>query len=391
MLRGGKPLEGSKISSVEVHNFMAYKYAKVYFDETGILNIKGFNSSGKSAFEMAIAICLMNILVSKQGNFIRHGERYFRIVVNFDDGISIVRDKYDNGQSLYEMYKDGECIFTTKQGNKLAKVSGVPSPIKKYLDLIETDIGYLNYQTCKDPLWLVETKGAENYNSLNEVLKTQEISRANAMLNSDINSLNSEIAMIEAELQRKELQLEACKGVSRELVDALADKELEVKLLSEKDSSLDSMLKGISEISSISLPCEMERISSKRLKALEDLQKTLVELNAIQVPAHVDTVNTKRLASLEALSSTASNKELNTSIGEEVSKVDCKKQSKLSDIYKELKQCAAINKELNSLIKEEEKLTSEKALFVEEARKEGKIFVECENCGTLMEVNTNES
>ena len=111
---------------------MSFKKAKVAFDETGIINIKGYNDSGKSAVLRGLVVCLMDMFRRNQAKFIRYGEEYFRIVVSFEDGVSILRDKYLNGQSLYEVYKNGECVFTTKQGNKLSKVDGVPKPIPDY-------------------------------------------------------------------------------------------------------------------------------------------------------------------------------------------------------------------------------------------------------------------
>lgn len=384
-------MECSKISSIEVHNFMSYKYAKAVFDERGIINLKGYNNSGKTAFQMALVICLMNSFASKQGKYIHHGEKYFRVIVNFDDGVSIVKDKYDNGQSLYEMYEEGVCVFTTKQGNKLAKVTGVPTPIKQYLDLIDTETGYLNYQTRREPLWLIETLGSENYSTLNEVLKTEEISRANAMLNSDVNSLNSEIVTIESELQRKQLQLQACKGVSRELIDALSDKEDEVKVIMAQDDALIQMKKSIDALLGVRVPCELGGINSTKLKYLEQLGNTYRELSTIKIPCEMENVAINKLKAVTSLSNTVSSEDLSTDIGIELSTVDCDKQRSLSVMFKGLKEAADALSVLSKLEKEEEKLIAEKAEFVESAKQQGKIFVECENCGTLMEVNTNES
>ena len=160
---------------------MVYSHAMVRFDDDNIINLKGYNSSGKSSLIKAVAVALMDLFPSKQAKLIKHGEEYFRVIVTFDDGVSIVRDKYINGQSLYEMYKDRDLIFTTKVGNRLGKVSGVPEEIQNYLALCKMEVmnyegsPYLNYQSRQDKLWLVETKGSENYASLNEILRTEDI------------------------------------------------------------------------------------------------------------------------------------------------------------------------------------------------------------------------
>jgi len=378
----------SKITSVEVYNFMAFKHAKAYFDEKGIINIKGYNSSGKSAFEVALAVCLMNMYVAKQNKFIRHGEDYFRVIVTFDDGISIVRDKYVNGQSLYEMYKETECVFTTKQGNMLAKISGVPSPIKSYLELVETDIGYLNYQTCKDPLWLIDTKGAENYTTLNEVLKTEEISRANAMLNADVNSLNSEIAMIESELQRKELQLHSCQGITEGLILALSEKEDEMSVLMYRERLLNSICATLESLSKLRDIPEVEKLNVTKQIKISTIYSNIVNLLELKDIPEVSRISVERLRSLNNLGNISA--QLSESFVDipEVLKIEgLDKELKLKKIVSELKELLGTSEKLLAIENEEKSLLTEKEHFVEEAKKEGKFFVECENCGTLLEVS----
>lgn len=131
----------SKLKSVEVINFMGFLKAKIVADETGSWNLKGYNSSGKSAFLTACAVAMMNVYPNKQLKYIHHGKDYFRIILSFDDGVVIVRDKYKNGQSLYEMYKGEEKVYTSKSGDKLTKIDAVPSIIEGYLGMIGTELG----------------------------------------------------------------------------------------------------------------------------------------------------------------------------------------------------------------------------------------------------------
>mgnify|MGYP003093532149 CR=1 FL=1 len=77
----------SKITSVEIKNFMGYESGKIQFDESGVINIKGYNDSGKSAMLTACAVAMMDAYKQKQAKFIRFGEDYFGIVVSFDDGV----------------------------------------------------------------------------------------------------------------------------------------------------------------------------------------------------------------------------------------------------------------------------------------------------------------
>lgn len=381
----------SKIESVEIFNFMPYEHAIAYFDEHGIINLKGYNSVGKSAFNTAVAVCLMDMYKGKQSKFIRHDCKYFRIIVSFSDGISILRDKYDNGQSLYEMYEDKKCIFSTKQGSKLTRISDVPSPIKTYLDLIETEGSYLNFQDRKSPLWLVETSGSENYRDLHTVLKVEEISRANALLNSDINALNSDITSLESDLQKKELQLQAIQGLDKSFILALTKKENQVKDISNKDDLIHSIDSKNNELSEIRIAPKVDKIKdAKRLRDVEQMGKTLSEYDAIKVIPKVTVISeADRVKAIEKISQDLSEIQECKVQYSEVARVEgIDRQNSLLSIHKTLNSIKPIIKELADMQKEQEELESKKKTIMENAKKDGVILVECENCGTLMEVNT---
>ena len=50
----------SKITTIELINFMVYKHAKISFDEKNIINLKGYNSPGKSSILRALSICFLD-------------------------------------------------------------------------------------------------------------------------------------------------------------------------------------------------------------------------------------------------------------------------------------------------------------------------------------------
>lgn len=382
-------MEYSKMTTVEVFNFMAYKHAKIMFDEQGIINLKGYNSSGKSAMNKAIAVCLMNLYVRSQSKFIKHGEEYFRVIVSFDDGVSIVRDKYINGQSLYEMYKDGQCVYTSKQGNKLTKVDDVPAIIKDYLGLIELEAGYLNFQTRDDPLWLVETKGSENYVSLNEVLKTEEIARANTLLNSDKNKLNSEIAEIESDLQQSELLLQNYSSIKEELLVALSEKEVKVQDLVSRCEDIKSIASTAESLSKIRLIPEVDNIDIRKMKSALDIQKIILDIGNIKKYPEIGTIATDKLIQVNQLVRTLEElKGINTKLLPiELDDIDISKYAPLGRLSKELKALANINGIIEELEAQEKNLQEEKDKLIEDANKQGIKFVVCDNCGTLLEVS----
>lgn len=377
-------MEYSKISSVELINFMSFKQARIEFDESGIVNIKGYNDSGKSAILRGLAVCLMDMFKRSQTKFIRHGEQYFRVVVTFEDGISILKDKYENGQSLYEMYKGDELIFTTKQGNKLSKVDGVPEPIEVYLGLCVTDSVYLNYQSCLDRLPIVDTKGSENYQMLHEALRTEEIYRANNMINTDKNELGARISEIEYDIQSTEVLLEKCGDVTQEFIDTLKDLEKEAILNDSKKKALYSIDEILKKYNSIPNLPEIPVVSGKRLASLEIIQSLVLSLDGMVVPPDVPKVSVERLSLLQGIQSVLKNIESFVSLPD-VEKVDTSlvdRMSRLSKIQEYLKGYYSQYKKYTDVKSSLKDIKAELDTLMQSAKSKGIDFVKCDNCGS---------
>lgn len=377
-----------RITSVEVFNFMVYTHAVINFDKGNIINIKGYNSGGKSTMLKAIAVCLMNMYPKAQTKFIRHGEKYFRVVVRFEDGVAILRDKYISGQSLYEVYKDDECVFTTKEGGRLTKVDGVPQFVQDYLGLCVVSTGCLNYQVRQDPLWLIETTGSENYNSLNEILKTEEISRANTLLNSDKNKLNSEITSTEASLQEVKLSLLDIKDCTDELLVNLERKEAYCKELSLKYRELKGISSIISELSALVDIPYVEKADSVRLEAISDIVSTIDTVNSMVEYPYIDTIDVEKLNSILAVENTVSSlSKISKDVIPEVEAIDVESISMLCDIVAILSDVKKCNEGIKTLKANNTKVSNKLEKVVSEAKKQGIEFVKCTNCGTYVEVN----
>lgn len=259
-----------------VENFMCIAQARVEFDDTNIINFKGFNDSGKSAMLRALEVILSNKYPTEQAKFIKDGESYFRIMVGFSDGVVLLRDKYISGQSLYAMYKDNKEIFTTKQNGKYIKVTEVPDVIKQYIDFVEYDGVYLNSRSCFDPQLLVQTSGSKNYRLFNSVLHSEEIAQANQLLNTDKNTLIA---------SRNSKEMEA--GVLRNQASGIPDftervilgLEILDKVLDDSEkaySMLSSTLDYSSKAKGVIIAPELGVLDTTQLDALKSLE-TLVE------------------------------------------------------------------------------------------------------------------
>lgn len=378
----------SKITSVEVTNFMVYNRAKLVFDGSNIVNIKGYNSSGKSTMLKAIGVCLTNMYPKSQTKLIRHGEDYFRIVVSFDDGVSILRDKYANGQSLYEMYKGDICVFTTKEGRKLGKVDDVPEVIKTYLGLCNTSYGCLNYQSRQDKLWLVETTGSENYSTLNEILKSEEISRASALINSDKNKLSAEITSIEASLQATKMERMSAEAYTEELLRALEERERYSQEIYRMAVAIRRLSSTVEEIKGIHVPPTIEKVDCERLGDIVAMNRVVGELSSIKIPPLIPTVEAGRLNSVSSVSKMCTQvmEDRRKIVAVEIPLISIERSTKLVEVINSAKVFSDETSSYRKLVSGTNELKNRLATAVAEAEKAGIHFVKCDNCGSYTEV-----
>lgn len=378
----------SKITSIEVTNFMVYSHARAVFDERGIINLKGYNSSGKSSLLKALGVCMFDLYTKSQSKLIKHGEDYFRIVISFDDGVSIIRDKYINGQSLYEMYKDGKCVLTTKEGSKLGKVDGVPQGIKDYLGLCETSLGCLNYQSRQDRLWLVETTGSENYASLNQVLKTEQLSRASALINADRNKLNTEIAGIEAQQQAtREARIDAEKYTA-ELLFMLETAEKRATGYLSQYECLDSACQTVARLEELKPIPEVGKIDYAQLEAIEGLNKAVGQLISLKPIPVIEVVDFSRLSELGAILKLC--EKLDAQGKTVVPIVDpiegVARLQQLLDIVQIVASLSDLTKQQKQIKQELSDISNNLETAVTLARAEGVVFAKCNNCGSYVSV-----
>lgn len=378
----------SKLKSVEVINFMGFLKAKIVADETGSWNLKGYNSSGKSAFLTACAVAMMNVYPNKQLKYIHHGKDYFRIILSFDDGVVIVRDKYKNGQSLYEMYKGEEKVYTSKSGDKLTKIDAVPSVIEGYLGMIGTELGYLNYQVRRDPLWLVETRGSDNYYTLNEVLKSVEIAEANALLNADKNALNTDITIVESEYNTLNTQLAGMSTVGDELLGRLYERQSFVSDLWNQYDMLNKIAGILKDLSETLIPPEIERIESDRLVGIQRVGNLLSQLEGIRYfEESIESISLDRYNAIGRIVTNLKETQKISYFYGEIGTIEgtgkLKDLNKLSSLVDDLSEAV---RELGSLKTTFQSLEDEREALIEQASKQGITFTVCTNCGTLLEV-----
>lgn len=380
----------SRIVAWEVWNFMSIKYAKVEFDESNILNIKGYNDSGKSAMLRALDVLFFNVKPASQVGFIHDGEEYFRIMVYFDDGVCILRDKYINGQGLYEMYKDNKVIFSTKQNNMLSKITAVPEPIQEYLGLITCDAWNINSRSCFEKQLLVDTTGSENHRSLNEVLRSEEIAVAGEMLNTDKNKLKSDISVAESELDVYKRQVKGSRGVSQEFLDALRSSDEIIDLSDAKLSSLEQCSITLKNISNIPNIPEVPTVDSERISDIIKLSGVCEQLNAIPDIPEMFSVDSSKLSELISIKS---NLEQLNSIPDIPAcyEIDYTRLDMLLKLFKAIQACEENDKSVESCDNELQQLNSDLLNLQQQLEELGHKYVVCQNCGAMVSVESEHA
>ena len=373
----------SKIVSWEVWNFMSIKHARCEFDERNIINLKGYNDSGKSAMLTALKVCFTNSNPSKQVGFITDDEDYFRVLVTFDDGVRLLRDKYRNGQSLYELYKDEELAYTTKSASgALTKVSEVPEPIAQYLGLIEYDKTYLNFRSCFEKQIGVQTTGSENYKMFNTVLKSEEIATAATLLNNDKNKLLNDINAVDSELSANKNILGVGQYIKPEEITYLKEHDLILDACDKQLSSIDSVKNLDTEIASIHITPELQSISDEDLRALRNIKNISAELDGIKISPEVAFIDSNQLTeinNIQTLNVELSNLKVAPSI-KELDSTQLNALNSILNIVSNIDECG-------SIIKSDDERLKQLGVEIDELQKQadelGMKMVRCPNCGEM--------
>lgn len=377
----------SKILGLELENFMSIKEAKLVFDETNILNLKGYNDSGKSAITRALDVLLFDSYKRAQKNFITHGEHYFRIKLHFDDGITIVRDKYLNGSSLYEMYSEGQLVFSTKVGNTLTQVKDVPLEIREYLAMTETSEGnYLNSQSIYDKQFLIQTTGSENVELLNGVLKLKETGLATTAIKNDINQLSSSINGLLADIESIKISLERYKDLDEGFILLLSDLDSKYDEVERKYNQLVEVEDLLSDMAELPLGIsDLPLIDGGLYSSLLGVASSVEELAKIKDIPTVDVISYNSYVELLKLAELQkSYKNVNTYILD-IPIIDFGRLNMLKILGNSFKEFADISNTISSLTERSEELENESLQIQEYARENGISISKCDNCGALVQ------
>lgn len=378
----------SKLIAWEVWNFMSIEYAKVEFDGTNIINIKGYNDSGKSAMLRALDVLMFNIKPNAQLDMIQDDKEYFRVMAYFDDGVCILRDKYVNGQGLYELYKGNEVLFSTKQNGALTKISAVPDVIKEYLGLITSSDWNINSRSCFEKQLLVQTTGSENNRALNEVLRSEELAVAGEMLNADKNKVKSELSVAETELELYKKQIADSRGVSKELLEALRENDKILDVAEDKFSSLCVCKETQNFLLEIPQIPELTQIDASKLAELSVIINCDTQIAEIPSIPEVDIIDISRVSLLGQISTLFA--EIN-SVPDvpQCEEIDSSRLELMLQIANIFSECANYDGIIENLDKEQEGISESLKDVQKQLDELGQKFTICPNCGAVISTETH--
>ena len=386
---------------------MRIEHAVLEFEDTNIINLVGYNDSGKSAITRAVEVVLYDSYSNDQVNFIQDGKDYFKVTLTFDDGVVISKEKQLNGKSIWEMWVNNELVFTNNVNGNVVAVYNVPLEIASYLGVVEDENTNekLNVRRRSDKLFLIETSGGDNYKILNTVLKVDILSDAFKRMNEDKNRVMAELSSLGVQRDTIKNEYESIKVMSE-------NDELELQQLVNEVSNLNqkfTQLKHVYELynlkESIIVFDELNYIETDKLNKLNHLQSLkrekevevwdelpsidisrkqhMVSLmswykeSKVSVWDELHVMDTDRVVGVSQLIKLKTEKEL--FIYDELGVCDIENYKLLSNMVSKYKEYVSLN---NSFVELEEELENDKKRLKDVAKElNAKI---CNNCGTIV-------
>lgn len=369
----------SNMTMLRIENFMSIKEADIDISDS-IIDLCGYNDSGKSAIQKALEILMYDSYSTKQVRFIKNGESYFHIKLEFDDGVSVSKTKLKDGTNIWELTKDNQIIYTNKVGKAYAAVNGVPAPIADYMMVLKDDNTKekLNVRKKDDKLFLIQTTGGENYKVLNEILKADVLANASKMMNEDRLKLQAELIRVSTKYDTLKEEYEDIHCVSEENLNDFESKADNLVALNDRYKDLSKIANYRRDISKFGTKPKLEIINLEKMKGIYDIAR-YGKIASISIKPEVNNVSDERLKDIRGIVNQRRKLD-DYDIGDKVDTVDT---SRLQDIVKLAKLFNEIYAH-NNVIK---KIDVEVKKAKDEANKiitENNLRV-CKNCGALVD------
>lgn len=331
----------SRLVGFGARDFMALGDVYIPFGESGIVNLVGYNDSGKSAFTKIIEVLMYDAYSTEQGKFIHDLADNFVVQADFDDGVCIRKIKHRNGKSVWEMTKGDEMLFTNQLSDGVMAMSGVPDIIKQYFGGVEDEFTgeQLNVRRNTDKLFLIHTSGGDNYKIINSILRADVLAESVKMLNEDRNKLSAEVSNITNSVYTLKQELAGVQVIDDEYESEISTMMEKLRVSKDREILCLNVVNQLAEYNSIEVYDELQMVDMSRLTELELI---LQDKENASVPIYDEcpVIDMERLTLLETILETRL--DLDIAIYDEVQVVD-------SSRLDELMQMGSLYKELNSI------------------------------------------
>lgn len=370
----------SRIKAIEALNFMSIKEGRLEFDESGVLNLAGYNDSGKSAITRLLEVVFYDAYQNEQVNFIHDGEDMFGAGVEFDDGVSVNKYKYSNGKSVWEMMKDDQVIYTNRLANGIAAMSGVPEPIQKYLNVVEDEYTgeKLNIRRNSDKLFLVGMSGGDVYKIINAVLHCDTLAETVKRLNEDRNKVQSELAAKSTTLDTLKTEVKNLKVLDDQTLQFLQDKHDKLSSTNQQIESIISIANQKDQINSLEPHPELTPVDTERYYDIQNVISTKagVDKQEQDLPPELPTLDLDRIKQLQTIQELR--QQLDIEVNPELVPVDLQRFNDMKQIGSLFNEYLSANTTLSN-VESELKETQHQLKHLSDTHG----FKICENCGTV--------
>lgn len=374
----------SRVVEVEIINFMTLEHVVVKIDDA-VINLVGYNDSGKSAFTRSLEVVLTDNYSTEQANFVQWGKEYFIVRIKFDDGVVIEKQKYGKeaikamtGKSIWTMTKNGELVYTNRLKEGSIAINEVPQEIALYLNiLVDEHTGeQLNIRRRDDRLFLINTSGGDNYKIINSVLKAEVATETTKILNEEKNKLISKVSQSTTSVLTLENESTLMKVISIEDEQRIEEVLNQLKGSRDKLNLLTGIVNVKEELDGIVVNKEVQGISLERVHLLGDLIQLKEEKNT---PVQKELVNVDLQKLTEVGNLVNLNEERNIRVNKEVGLIDTSNVYELQALINNYKEK---NEEESKLTQLEGVLEQKKARLKQLSDEHG--LKVCPNCETLV-------
>lgn len=370
----------SKIIAIEALNFMSLKKIRVEFDETGILNLTGYNDSGKSAITRLLEVLFYDAYSNEQVNFIHDGEDMFGVGVEFDDGISVNKYKYKTGKSVWEMLKGEEVLYTNQLANGIASMNDVPEPIANYLNVVEDEYTgeKLNIRRNTDKLFLVGMSGGEVYKIINTVLHFDTLAETVKRLNEDRNKEQSELTAKATSAQTLKSELKMLRVLDDSTVTILQENTEKLAQAKQRIIDVSSIAQLGDNILSLEPHPEVTPIDTSRYRDISGVINAKAEVGRTQqaLPPELPVLDTSRLQQIQEIANLR--QQMAVVINPEVTLIQTERFKEIKGIGQAYNEKYHLNSEVSKI---EQELQEAQEQLRQLSTQHG--FKICKNCGTV--------